>query len=131
MIDKRDEQDLIEALLRAFPELGDSYREELTAYGDEFPGAYTVVGFVFRPRFRAELESGTVTDFLQRSARFFEDVCRTGNPETINVIWIKIFEWLLVRPSELRLLWPEFGQATKAALRDAATRWNCLSSLPG
>lgn len=130
MIERPDEQDFIEALLRVFPELEDSYREELTAYGDEFPGAYTVVGFVFRPRFRAELESGKVTDFLQRSARFFEDVCRFGDLEAINVIWVKLFEWLLVHPSELRLLWPEFGPWTKAELRDAATRWNCSSLLP-
>ncbi len=52
-----------------------------------------------------------------------ERVCTTGDAEAINVIWVKIFEWLIFRPNELRLFWPILGGATRACLKDAAQRW--------
>jgi len=50
--------------------------------------------------------------------------------EAVNVVRIKLFEWLLAHPTELRLLWPGLGPETRAALRDAAKRWNSLGALP-
>ncbi len=125
-----NEQNLIAELMNSFPELEAKYKEEVAACGQERPSNHAVVGFVFKPRFKAELETGTVTEFLKRSASFLENVCISGDAEAVNVIWIKLFEWLLVHPWELHLLWPEFGAATRAALRDAATRWNSLAALP-
>jgi hypothetical protein len=119
-----DRGNLIEQLLLAFPELQEAYdREALEWEPTEAPSDYSVVGFVFKPRFRQEVESGRITDFLMRSAEFFERVCSNGDPEAVNVIWIKIFEWLLPRRNSLRLLWPILGVTTTAAIEDAASRW--------
>lgn len=125
-----NEHNLVEELMRTFPELEDEYREEVMGCEEQQPSNYSVVGFVFKPRFKAELETGTITDFLKRASQFIERVCESGDPEAVNVIWIKLFEWLLVHPPELRLLWPTLGPSTKAAIRDAATRWNSLAALP-
>jgi hypothetical protein len=125
MKDGVNERNLIEALRRAFPELEARYETEVGFWnGERTPSNYDFVGFVFKPEFRQELEKGTVTDFLSRSAEFIERVCETGDPEAINVIWIKIFEWLLPRPEKLKLLWPVLGEKTKAEIEDAASRWN-------
>jgi hypothetical protein len=124
------ERNLTAELIKAFPELEARYQEEVTASGDDQPSNYAVVGFVFKPRFKTELATGSVTEFLRRSARFIEGVCESGNAEAINVIWVKLFEWLLAHPMELQLLWPELGSATRAAIRDAAGRWNSLEALP-
>jgi hypothetical protein len=113
MMNLVNDKNLIPELIQTFPELEARYKEEVLACGEEQPSNYSVVGFVLKPRFKAELEAGVITDFLQRSAQFIERVCKSDDPEAINVIWIKLFEWLLVRPVDLRLLWPEFGPATK------------------
>jgi len=125
-----NEHNLAEELMRAFPELEDRYREEVVDCEGQRPSNYAVVGFVFKPRLKAELETGAITDFLKRASQFIEQVCVSGDPEAVNVIWIKLFEWLLVHPPELRLLWPLLGPSTKAAIRDAATRWNSVAVLP-
>jgi len=104
-----------------FPELK-SWRETGLDSGDP-PSNYAFVGFVFKPQFKQELEKGALTDFLARSAEFIEQVCRSGDAEAVNVIWIKIFEWLLPRPTELRILWPALGEKTKLHIKDAASRW--------
>jgi hypothetical protein len=115
---------LVEQLLIAFPELQAAYEREASKWSPpEIPTNYSVVGFVFKPRFREEVESGFITDFLIRSGDFFERVSRTGDSEAVNVIWIKIFEWLLPRSDSLRLLWPILGAMTTAAIEDAAGRW--------
>ena len=112
------------------PELEARYKEQVAASGEKQLSNYEVVGFIFKPRFKSELETGTITEFLRRSARFIESVCKSGDAEAVNVIWIKLFEWLLVHPLELRLLWPELGSATRAAISDAAQRWNSMAVLP-
>jgi hypothetical protein len=123
-------QNLIVELMKSFPELEATYKQEVAASGEQQLSNYEVVGFIFKPRFKSELETGTITEFLRRSARFIESVCKSADAEAVNVIWIKLFEWLLVHPLELRLLWAELGPATKATVRDAATRWNSLEALP-
>ncbi len=126
-----NERNLIEELRKSFPELEAAYiAEEEKWHGEKVPSNYDVLGFVFKPRFKVEVEMGAVTDFLMRSAAFFERVAKSGDIEAINVVWIKIFEWLLTRPDGLKLLWPILGETTKALIKDAATRWNSLASLP-
>jgi len=53
-----------------------------------------------------------------------ERVCASGDAEAINVVWIKVFEWLIFRCKELGLVWPVLGPLTKATIRDAARRWS-------
>lgn len=124
MTSRIDSRNLIEAFRQGFPELEPKYQEELEFWGGErAPSIYDFVGFVFKPRFRRELESGVISEFLCRSAEFIECVCDTNDQEAVNVIWIKIFEWLLPRVVELRLLWPVLGEKTKANIKDAACLW--------
>jgi hypothetical protein len=125
MEEQINEQNLIEQLRAAFPELEGSYDERVAFWGrEQSPSNYDVLGFVFRPRLIEEIEKGEVTDFLRRSAAFMERVCTSGNVEAVNVVWTKVFEWLIFRRKELELCWPLFGPATKAAIKDAARRWS-------
>lgn len=118
------EDNLIREMLAAFPELEPLYRETIEEWGKaDFPGRYTIIGQTFAAEIRRELTAGVMTDFLRRSAVFMERVSVSGDGEAINIIWIKIFEWLMNRPKELQLFWPILGPATKAHIRDAAHRW--------
>jgi hypothetical protein len=115
---------LVQEMRRALPELEATYQEEVRSWNEEHvPTSYDFVGFVFKPYFKQELAQQGVTDFIRRAAEFFERVCETGDPEAVNVIWVKIFEWLLPRPDETKLLWPSLGSNTRAAIQDAASRW--------
>lgn len=98
--------------------------------GEEPPNSYEIVGALLRPRFKRELATGLVTDFVRRSAVFFEKVCASGDVEALNVIWVKIFEWLIGEPEKLKIVWPLLGKQTRAAIEDAAKRWRCSSNLP-
>lgn len=125
MEERINEQNLIEQLRAAFPELEGRYEERAVFWGPEqSPSNYDVLGSVFKPKFIQEIEKGEITDFLRRSATFMERVCASGDDEAINVVWIKVFEWLIFRRKELKLVWPEFGPLTKANIRDAARRWS-------
>jgi hypothetical protein len=125
MEEQINERNLIEQLRAAFPELEGRYQDEVAFWGGErLPGNYDVLGFVFRPKLIQEVEKGEVTDFLRRSAAFMERVCASGDAEAVNVVWIKVFEWLIFRRKELELLWPVLGPTTKATIRDAARRWS-------
>lgn len=85
MTDRVDQQNVIIELMKSFPELEAGYKREVAAWGEEKqPNNYDIVGFVFKPRFKAELETGTVTDFLRRSARFIESVCKSGRAGQVN-----------------------------------------------
>lgn len=118
-------RNLIDQLRAAFPELEGRYEERVTFWGrEQSPSNYDVLGSVFRPKVRQELEKGERTDFLRRAATFIERVCTSGDAEAINVVWIEVFEWLIFRRKELELLWPALGPMTKAAIRDAAQRWS-------
>ena len=124
MTSRIDRENLIEAFREKFPELEPRYQEELEFWnGERAPSNYDFVGFVFKPQFTREVEGGVVTSFLTRSAELFEKVCDTSDHAALNVIWVKIFEWLLPKPDRLRLLWPVFGAKTKASVKDAACRW--------
>jgi hypothetical protein len=124
MTSRIDERNLIEAFREKFPELETRYEAELEFWGGErAPSNYAFVGFVFKPELKRALERGVITDFVKRSAELFECVCDSGDREAVNVIWVKIFEWLLPRPGELKLLWPVLGDKTRANIKDAATRW--------
>src|SRR5262249_60350450 len=85
---------------------------------------YIVIGSVLQPPFKEQLERGEITEFLRRCAAFMEKICNDGDIEAINVIWVRIFEWLLFRPKELQLIWPILGPATRGNLKDAASRWS-------
>ncbi|MCU1269893.1 MAG: hypothetical protein JWN74_1187 [Acidobacteriaceae bacterium] len=127
MTEKITEKNLIEQLRLAFPELEDSLQARLDAHKAEgiTPSNYEIVGFVFKPKLKKEeLSRGELTEFLRRGALFIERVCHSGDPEAINVVWIKLFEWLLTRPKELELIWPALGPATKENIKDAAQRWS-------
>lgn len=123
---KIDSQNLIAQIRRWFPELEGSYQQEAEKWkGDEgFPSNYLVVGDVLQPHFMREIEQREITDFLRRCATFFESVCLTGDVEAINVIWVRIFEWLIFHPRELETIWPLLGSATRANIREAARRWS-------
>ncbi len=123
---KIDSNNLIAQIRALFPELEDSYQRELEEWkGDEgFPTNYLVVGDVLQPHFMREIEQGKITAFLQRCAAFMESVCLTGDVEAINVIWVRLFEWLIFRRKELEFIWPLLGPVTKANIRDAAHRWS-------
>src|SRR5437879_2354366 len=96
-----NEKNLIEQLRLTLPELEPSFQERLATYkGEGYPSNYEVVGMCFKPKFKEELSKGEISEFLQRAAFFIERVCKSGNPEAVNVIWVKIFEWLLPRPTE-------------------------------
>lgn len=124
MTEEINEKNLVEQLRANFPELENSFKERAATYeGEKYPSNYEVVGFIFKPELKKELSKGELTGFLRRAASFIERVCKSGDTEAINVIWIKIFEWLLFRPKDLDLLWPEFGDATKECIKDAAQRW--------
>lgn len=124
MTNEIHERNLIEAFREEFPELKARYEAELEFWsGERAPSNYDFVGFVFKPEFKQALEGGAITDFVKRSAEFIERVCDTGDREAVNVIWIKVFEWLLPRPDKLKLLWPVLGEKTRANIRDAASRW--------
>jgi len=118
-------KNLLVHLLSAFPELQESYQVEFQEWSrDEPPGNYIIVGTVFTPRFEQDIATGRLTDFLRRSAEFFERVCTSGDDEAVNVIWIRVFERLIFQPTGLKLLWPILGTETKKRIRDAAQRWS-------
>ena len=86
---KAKEYDLVGELRDSFPELEDAYQERVRISGEEPPNSYEIVGALLRPRFKRELATGLVTDFVRRSAVFFEKVCASGDVEALNVIWVK------------------------------------------
>jgi hypothetical protein len=117
------EDNLIHEMLAAFPELQDAYQQIVERMGSDPPGRYTIVGETLAASVRRELAAGEITEFLRRSAVFMERVSVSGDDEAINIIWIKIFEWLIYRPKELKVIWSILGPATKAHIWDAAHRW--------
>lgn len=121
-----DSHNLIAQIRALFPELEDSYQRELEKWQgcEGFPTNYLVVGDVLQPYFIREIERGEITNFLQRCAAFLESVCLTGDIQAINVIWVRLFEWLIFRPKELELVWSSLGPTTKANIRGAARRWS-------
>jgi hypothetical protein len=123
---KISEHNLIEEIRAHFPELEKSYQEELRKWdGQEgMPSNYIVVANVFQPRFAHELADRRPTEVLERCADFIEKVCTDGDVAAINVIWVKVFEWLIFRPSELKFIWPLLGPVTRANIREAALRWS-------
>ena len=81
---------------------------------------YIIVGNVLQPRFVQQVEEGRITEFLTRFAAFVERVCADGDDEAINVVWVRIFEWLIFHPIELKFVWPMLGRLTKLNIKDAA-----------
>ena len=109
-------------LLIALPELENAYLERLKWYCGR-PGNYEVIFHCLRPALEADIAEGVTTDFLRRSCSFIEQVCNSGDPEAINVLWIEIFEWLAHSPSgELRFLWPTLGPLTREKIREVLRR---------
>jgi len=117
---------LIEQIRTYFPELERSYQEQAPELEDEGGklSNYLFIGNVFKPMVEEELESGKITPVLERCAAFIERVCIDDDLEAVNAIWIRIFECLIFRPTELHTIWPILGTATKANIRDAARRWS-------
>jgi len=116
-------QNLVEHLRVLFPELEGSYQKVMSEWEGERSN-YIIIGNVLQPHFVNEVSKGKISEFLGRCAAFVERVCKDGDTEAINVIWVRIFEWLIFRPQELKLLWPILGPETKANIRDAAHRWS-------
>jgi hypothetical protein len=117
------EDNLIDEMMAALPELKDAYQQIVEEWGGDVPGKYTIVRDTLAASVRRELSGGEITEFLRRSAVFMERVSISGDDEAINIIWIKIFEWLIYRPKEMKLIWSILGPATKGHIRDAAHRW--------
>lgn len=123
MTTRIDAVNLIGQMLVSFPELEGTYQSQLGEYKGQRLSNYEVVAHVFRPALKDELSKGELNEFLRRAARFIEDVCESGDSEAINVIWVKIFEWLIFKPKELHLFWPALGEVTRYNIKDAARRW--------
>jgi hypothetical protein len=116
---------LIEQMLKVFPQLERPYRQYVVDWtGLDAPSNYEVVAFVLRPYLQKELSGGDASSFLEAFALFCEEVCTSGDIEAINVIWVKVFEWLIFRPNDLKKLWQFLGPSTKSNIRDAAKRWS-------
>lgn len=126
-----DENNLVDALLRALPELEGAYQGTVRDWKPDTPGIYTVIGLTLIPRLQEELEKGKISDFLRRCALFLESVCATGSEEAINVIWTRVFERLIFKKRDLELLWPILGPETKRTIRDAAQRWSNAAKMLG
>jgi hypothetical protein len=119
-----DNTNFIDELRRAFPELEPRYQEIVKQWAPDEPGVYSLLGLILVPPLERELEKGEVNEFLRRCAAFIERVCSSGDPEAINVIWVRIFERLIYHPKQLDLLWPSLGTSTRENIRDAAQRWS-------
>lgn len=125
MTSQLNEENLIARVRSDFPELEGAYQERLQDHPEGEPlSAYEVVGWLLKPRLQQELAKGESTDFLRRSAELLECVSSTGDSEVLNVVWVKIFEWLIFRPNELEQFWPFLGPATRLRVSDAAQRWS-------
>jgi hypothetical protein len=83
------ENNLIDEMRTAFPELEDAYQQIVEKMGSDPPGRYTIVGETLAASIRRELSAGEITEFLRRSAVFMERVSVSGD-EVINIIWINI-----------------------------------------
>src|SRR4051794_21443536 len=112
------EDNLIPEMLAAFPELQKAYRQLIEKMGSDVPGQYTIVGQTLAAAVQRQLKTQEMNEFLHRSAAFMERVSVSSDEEALNIIWIRIFEWLIFRPKELRLIWPILGPATKDHIRD-------------
>jgi|SRR5579872_640150 len=128
MEDSINRENLIGRMREFLPEIEDLYQQSVNdlkrGSAPATPTNYEVVGFALRPCLQEEVSKGKITDFLRRFASFCERVCTSGDIEAINVIWVKIFEWLMFHPNELRLLWPILGPLSRSNIRDAAHRWS-------
>jgi hypothetical protein len=121
---------LIGKLLAAMPELEKQYIETLKEYHG-LAGNYFVFAVILRPAIKKEIATGGSTDFIRRSSSFFEQVCISGDSESINVLWIEMFEWLVhSRAGELKFLWPALGPSTKAVIKEVALRRREIENLP-
>ena len=119
-------RNLIEYIRVLFPELEDEYEKAMS----EWEGSrsnYIIVGDVLQPYFVKQVEEGQTTDFLTRFAAFVERVCADGDQEALNVLWVRIFEWLIFHPKELKFIWPILGPLTKLNIKDAAGRWSAAA----
>jgi hypothetical protein len=127
---KITEQNLIGQFLLAFPEVECSYQKEVESWEGELPGNYNVFAFVFKPFLKDELAKAGNEDFLRRFCSFMERACLSEDSEAVNVIWLKVFKFLLSDSVTLKRLWPLLGPATKSNIEDAAARWGKIGSLP-
>jgi hypothetical protein len=134
MMDVRiDSANLEREFVLAFPDLSEKYQEKLKTFGREKGeelGNYGVFGFVLEPRLKEEVARGVHTKFLERVATFIEKVCRSGDLEAINVLWLEVFRLLLDEPDGLKLLWPMLGDCSKKEIGMAAKKWGKKASLP-
>jgi hypothetical protein len=123
-------ENLVEYIRVLFPELEDEYQEVANGWeGDR--SNYIIVGNVLKPYFVHEAQKGQITEFLRRFGQFVERLCTDGDLAALNVIWIRIFEWLIFHPKELSLMWPIFGPFTKENIKDAAHRWSIAGRFYG
>jgi hypothetical protein len=126
-----NQTNIIEFLCASLPELEQPYKEYMKRPDVvQPPGMYGFFWFVLEPLLEREVGQKKITDFLRRFAEFMEQVCILGDIESINLIWVEVFERLIHRPEELRLLWPVLGSETKAKIEDAAARWGKIANLP-
>lgn len=125
-------KNLVEEMLVVLPELDPAMSGEREFWGTcpQQPSAYQVFGFVLKPHLKSELLSQGLTPFVSNFLSFSERVCNSDDEEAINVLWIKIFEWLIHDPDALRKVWPVMGNKTRETIRDAAARWEVHTNIP-
>lgn len=123
-------QNLVEQLRLAFPEIDDRFEEEVRSWNGDFPGNYNVFAFVFGPYLKTELAKDNNYDFRIRLCEFMEQVCKSRDKDAINVLWLKVFKQLLADASTVKSLWPSMGASTKANIADAALRWGLIRRVP-
>jgi hypothetical protein len=118
-------------LLLALPELEPQYLKELKSFCGDL-GNYSVFFNIVRPMIEALITLRDQNDgVLTRLSTFIEEVCNSKDPETVNVLWIEIFEWLVHSQSEgLKYWWPSLGRSTKEVIRKVARRRRKTQNLP-
>jgi hypothetical protein len=119
--------DLVRLGLERFPELVPRHARLFNEWAPDVPGSYTIFMEIFRPHL-AEAINDADTALLMRYGTFFEDVFESQDTEAENVIWLKIFKWLLADHSRVSAFQGYMGKNTKTALKNAARKWNLPKS---
>jgi hypothetical protein len=121
---------VVEALIGRFPELGGAYGKWLDSWKGERPGQYNSWGELVSPYFRDLLKSKRDPNTLKRIFEFFEEMAGSDDVHVVNLLQVEELEFLTAKPELLAYAWEFMGEKTKALTRETAKLWKCERNLP-
>ncbi len=114
------DEDLVDALLKALPELHAAYRQETGLYDGPI-GAHVIFGDVLNPALLSALRHPELhADFLQRAFDLLETLLTRGGSRADNVVSVVVCERLIDDPALFAAALPFIHKETEMVARTMA-----------